>query len=61
MANGWSPERRKRQSELIRQWRPWKQSTGPRTPMGKQQVGRNAYKGGTRSMIRSLARVLREL
>ncbi len=31
MANGWTPERRARQAEMIRQWRPWEKSTGPRT------------------------------
>ena len=30
MAKGWTPERRARQAELIRSWRPWEQSTGPR-------------------------------
>src|ERR1017187_1007026 len=31
MANGWTLERRLRQSAAIRQWRPWERSTGPRT------------------------------
>ena len=35
MANGWTPERRARQAELIRQWRPWEKSTGPKTEAGK--------------------------
>ena len=34
--------------------------TGPKTPGGKARVSRNAYKGGTRSMLRELARLLRE-
>ena len=59
MANGWTPERRARQAELIRAWRPWKQSTGPRTPEGKARVSRNAYKGGTRAILRELAGLLR--
>jgi hypothetical protein len=59
--NGWTPERRKRQSELIRRWRPWEKSTGPRTTRGKKRVARNAYKGGTRLVLRSLARMLRRL
>lgn len=29
--NGWTPERRVRQAELIGNWKPWKRSTGPRT------------------------------
>jgi len=60
MANGWTPERRARQSELIRQWKPWEQSTGPRTAESKSRVARNAYKGGLRPMLRELARALNE-
>jgi len=60
MANGWTPERRARQAELIRQWRPWEQSTGPRTEAGKRVVSRNAYKGSTWMLIRGLSRALRE-
>lgn len=61
MANGWTPERRARQAELIRQWQPWKQSTGPRSPEGKAAAARNARKGGVRPLLRDLARELREL
>ncbi len=60
MANGWTPERRARQAELIRQWQPWKQSTGPRSPEGKAAAARNAWKGGARPLLRDLARELRE-
>ncbi len=59
MANGWTPERRAQQSELIRLWKPWDRSTGPRTLEGKARVSRNAYKGGTRALLRELARLLR--
>jgi DNA invertase Pin-like site-specific DNA recombinase len=38
-SNGWTPERRKRQSEIIRQFRPWERATGPRTPEGKARAG----------------------
>ena len=34
MANGWTEERRARQSALIRTWQPWTRSTGPRTAEG---------------------------
>ena len=34
--NGWTPERRKRQAEMIKNWKPWEQSTGPTTPEGKE-------------------------
>lgn len=60
MANGWTPERRARQAELIRKWRPWEKSTGPRTKAGKAAVSQNAYKGGTWRLLRELSRVLRE-
>ena len=64
MATPWTPERRQRQAELIRGWKPWERSTGPTSPEGKAAVSRNAYKGGHRPMLRELARqvngVLRE-
>jgi hypothetical protein len=59
MANGWTPERRARQAELIRSWKPWDRSTGPRTAEGKARVSRNAHKGGTRAVLRTLAALLR--
>ena len=34
-ATGWSAERRQRQREAIQRWKPWEQSTGPRTREGK--------------------------
>lgn len=46
MANGWTPERRARQAQLIRTWAPWKKSTGPRTVEGKARVSGNAEKHG---------------
>ena len=42
MANGWTPERKARHAEAIRQWRPWEHSTGPRTIKGKAQAAHNA-------------------
>ena len=64
MVNGWTLERRERQAELIRQWQPWKQSTGPKTSEGKAKASRNAWQGGDMARMRELAkdvnRVLRE-
>jgi hypothetical protein len=57
--NGWSEKRRASQSELIHCWRPWEQSTGPRTVSGKRRVARNAYKGVARLVLRQLAKLLR--
>ena len=53
-AKGWTPERRKRQSEAIRQWKPWNQSTGPKSPEGKAAVARNAWTGGHLVQLRLL-------
>jgi hypothetical protein len=40
--SAWTPERRARQSEIIRQTKPWEHSTGPRTEAGKARSSRNA-------------------
>jgi hypothetical protein len=60
MANGWTPERRARQAALIRTWKPWEQSTGPRTDEGKARTSRNGFKGGHRMMLRKLSQELNE-
>jgi len=60
MANGWTPERRARQAERIKQWQPWDRSTGPKTTEGKARSSRNAWKGGVREQLQTLCRVLRE-
>jgi hypothetical protein len=54
-----TPEHRRLRAELIRNWKPWEKSTGPKTPEGKAKASRNGYKGGTRALLRELARVLR--
>jgi hypothetical protein len=63
MATGWTIERRMRQAALIRSWRPWEQSTGPRTEEGKARTARNGDKGGAwrieRDMLRELRRALK--
>lgn len=61
MTTGWTPERRARQAELIRRWKPWQASTGPRTPDGKDKASRNAWKGGYRPAVRAEWRELRLL
>lgn len=54
-----TPEHRRLRAELIRKWRPWEKSTGPKTLGGKAKVSRNAYNGGTRQLLRELAKLLR--
>ena len=49
MTHGWTPERRKKQAESIRKWKPWEKSTGPKTEAGKKASSQNAYKHGLRS------------
>lgn len=58
--NGWTPERRRRQARMIHRWRPWERSTGPRTPEGKARAARRGYKGGTRTLLRALSKLLKE-
>jgi len=59
--NGWTLERRRKQSEAIRKWKPWQRSTGPKTVEGKSRVSLNAFKHGMRSAeIRQIEAVLAE-
>lgn len=46
MTNGWTPERRAKQSADIRRYRPWEKSTGPKTPAGKARSSQNGIKSG---------------
>lgn len=46
MANGWTPERKARQAERIRNWKPWERSSGPKTDEGKAASSQNAHKHG---------------
>ena len=59
-SNGWTAERRARQSQAIHRWKPWQQSTGARTPEGKMVVSQNAFKGGLKSQLKELRKMLRE-
>lgn len=52
MATRWTEERRARQAEAIRRWKPWKRSTGPRTVEGKATAAMNGLKHGGRSQAR---------
>lgn len=56
----WTPERRARQAEAIRDWAPWKHSTGPRSTEGKAKSARNADRGvaATQRSMRTISRVI---
>lgn len=58
--NGWTAERRLRQAQMIKSWRPWERATGPRSAEGKAIAARNAFKGGERPMMRTFRSLLRE-
>jgi len=58
MTSGWTPERRKKQAELIWNWQPWKHSTGPKTAAGKNTISRNADKGKDWLLRRQIVQVL---
>jgi hypothetical protein len=49
MVNGRTPERWAKQAEVIKRWKPWSQSTGPRTEKGKAVTSQNALVHGLRS------------
>lgn len=62
MTTRWTEERRKRQAEAIRRWKPWERSTGPRSAEGKAIVSMNGLKHGGRSQAReALARAVAAL
>ena len=59
--NGWTPERQKRQAELVQHWMPWMHSTGPKTDEGKETCSQNALKNGMHTAeMRKLRRLLSE-
>ncbi len=45
----WTPEERAKQSAAIKKWKPWVNSTGPKTLAGKAAARMNALKHGARS------------
>ena len=55
-----TPEHKALRAELIKQWRPWEKSTGPKSPEGKKKAAKRGYKGSTRPTIRKLAVALKE-
>ena len=58
-STGWTKKRRAQQAKAIRRWRPWENSTGPRSEAGKRRSSRNAYRGGIRQYLITLRAALR--
>jgi hypothetical protein len=40
----WTDAQRQRQSEIIKNWQPWKNSTGAKTAKGKEKSSKNSFK-----------------
>ena len=43
---------------MIQTWKPWKQSTGPKTPEGKAKAAQNANKGYDWKSVKRVAAAL---
>ena len=56
----WTPEERLKQAELIRNWQPWNQSTGAKTPEGKAKSSQNAYKHGLNKLQKEMRQLLKQ-
>ena len=55
-----TPEHRRLRAELIRKWRPWESSTGPKTDAGKASSATNSFKHGATSVeFRESVRTIR--
>lgn len=60
-ANGWTEERRRKQSEAIRRWTPWNKSTGPKSDEGKAKASMSAFKGNKRERMREVQKLTKQL
>ena len=59
MSKHWTPEQRKRQSELIQRWKPWEKSTGPKSKDGKRTSAMRGLKTGEHTAeMRELRKML---
>jgi 3-methyladenine DNA glycosylase Mpg len=60
MARIWTLEQKAKQAALIRSWKPWQKSTGPRTEAGKAIASKNVLLGNE-NRAKALAIARREL
>ena len=61
MARNWTPEERAKHAAAMRKWKPWEQSTGPKTDAGKATVSQNALTRGLHTAeMRKLKRLLQK-
>ncbi len=56
----WTAEEPLRQSQLIKNWQPWKHSTGAKNPQGKARWSQNAYKHGISKLKKEMLAVLKQ-
>lgn len=52
-----TPEHRALRAELIRRWKPWEQSAGPKSEAGKAVVAQNSWRGNPRGTISAASRL----
>ena len=57
----WTSEQRQRKRELIQLWKPWKKSTGAKTPEGKRKLSQNLFKTGKSLEIREMIKQFNKL
>jgi len=55
-----TPEHRALRAALIRRWKPWERSTGPKTPEGKKKAAMRGFKGAQRQYLRAIGIVLKK-
>jgi hypothetical protein len=55
-----TPEHLAMQAELIRRWKSWENSTGPKSPVGKARSALRGYKDGRRESLREQAQILED-
>ena len=54
-----TPEHRRLRAELIKRWRPWEKSTGPKTKEGKAVVAQNGFRGSPRETLKAAREIER--